>query len=503
MASDSSALEKGEFEQDTLLLEATWREPAVGNVSRAGPIVFRWRVILAGTGLIGVACVALVAWSRHRSVQGHSASPAIFPEMKTEQSGFAEQVSAAVQVAHYRETTGTLPGEYYGNGGQSWQQWGQRGNASTTSAAAASDASSPAGSRLVLKVGNAPENPLVPDEHMHDGNNCEDGEENFMGLCYLSCKNLTDGKYPYRGTPFSCCQTHPCEVLKEKYGGMTPCQGYDMSAEGGCPHKPGICLTDEEMFLGLCYKKCSLLTDGEYPFRSALLTCCQEDTELACLNPAKVKTGARFGKGGGIGDHDPSTPHGVHAPRASWTEVPMDHDRIVQLLNETGEFGAKPAEHMHDGNKCDDSEEIYGGLCYKKCSLLTNSSSSVRGSAFSCCDSSPCTITNQHWGGWIPCSGFDVNGQGSCPHAPGACLEVEEYYLGLCYGKCSLLTQGKYPYRTAPATCCKDKGVLECLNPFSGDSETKPSLLVSGGSGDHDGSTPRGIHRPLTSLTEA
>jgi len=169
---------------------------------------------------------------------------------------------------------------------------------------------------------------------------------------------------------------------------MTPCQGYDMSAEGGCPHKPGICLTDEEMFLGLCYKKCSLLTDGEYPFRSALLTCCQEDTELACLNPAKVKTGARFGKGGGIGDHDPSTPHGVHAPRASWTEVPMDHDRIVQLLNETGEFGAKPAEHMHDGNKCDDSEEIYGGLCYKKCSLLTNSSSSVRGSAFSCCDSS-------------------------------------------------------------------------------------------------------------------
>merc|ERR1740138_2009103 len=101
------------------------------------------------------------------------------------------------------------------------------------------------------------------------------------------------------------------------------------------------------------------------------------------------------------------------------------------------------------------------------------------------------------------CHGFDVSGDvegKGCPHSPGTCLEDEEFSLGMCYKKCSILTEGKYNYRVAAATCCEGEG-LNCLEHFW-HSKTSKSFATGGGSGDGDESTPGHPHLPLKALTE-
>lgn len=158
-----------------------------------------------------------------------------------------------------------------------------------------------------------------------------------------------------------------------------------------------------------------------------------------------------------------------------------------------------PQENMHDGNTCRDDEELFTGLCYRKCNLLAPGFPK-RTSAWTCCRE-PCT-----WNGWSHdfgvCSGYSVAGSDgkSCPHKPGSCLENEEMLLGECFEKCSILTNGEYPHRVAAATCCKSDGVL-CLDPFN--DRTSSEFDVGGGDGDGDPSTPASAHAPMTSLTEA
>merc|ERR1712176_21431 len=114
-------------------------------------------------------------------------------------------------------------------------------------------------------------------------------------------------------------------------------------------------------------------------------------------------------------------------------------------------------EVPNDGDPCDSTtEEVSGGLCYQKCSLLTNNVYDYRISTFSCCKKDDCTwnpfsdcCTSDSF---IPCSGYDVAGDGSsCPHGEGDCLTDEELFLGVCYEKCSITTKGKEPYRIGPA----------------------------------------------------
>jgi len=163
----------------------------------------------------------------------------------------------------------------------------------------------------------------------------------------------------------------------------------------------------------------------------------------------------------------------------------------------------KPQENMQDGNKCDDNEEMHAELCYKKCSLLTQGAYTHRVSAFSCCKTGEChNIFKLNTASLIPCHGYDVSGADqstACPHLPGTCLEDEEQFMGMCFKKCSIITDGKYPNRVGAASCCKNTGVA-CLDPFN--DMTKGAMAVGGGSGDHDGSTPAGAHLPMTSLTE-
>mmetsp|Transcript_53132 Transcript_53132/g.151401 ORF Transcript_53132/g.151401 Transcript_53132/m.151401 type:complete len:620 (+) Transcript_53132:89-1948(+) len=142
--------------------------------------------------------------------------------------------------------------------------------------------------------------------------------------------------------------------------------------------------------------------------------------------------------------------------------------------------GAKAAQTVK-ANTCEPDEERLGVLCYKKCSLLTNGYYPIRTSAMTCCSSHPCGFFNQkHDIGF--CSGFSVAGgnSGACPHSPGGCAENEEFYLGQCYKRCSLLTENLYPHRVAPATCCKKDSEFACFIPTSGNSLTRIAFDADG-----------------------
>merc|ERR1712151_254043 len=89
---------------------------------------------------------------------------------------------------------------------------------------------------------------LAPNDHRHDDNVCEDNEELYLKLCYKKCSILTDGEYPIRGTAFSCCKEEPCGIVNQQEAGFVPCQGYDVSGNGGGPHKAGACLLDDVFF---------------------------------------------------------------------------------------------------------------------------------------------------------------------------------------------------------------------------------------------------------------
>eukprot|EP00929_Paragymnodinium_shiwhaense_P000717 TRINITY_DN10094_c0_g4_i1.p1 TRINITY_DN10094_c0_g4~~TRINITY_DN10094_c0_g4_i1.p1 ORF type:complete len:344 (-),score=55.88 TRINITY_DN10094_c0_g4_i1:287-1249(-) len=164
-----------------------------------------------------------------------------------------------------------------------------------------------------------------PQEHMHDGNLCDDTEELYDGLCYTKCSILIGTPMAHRATAFSCCPTSDCHgnVLKMKTASLVPCQGYDVSSSDGgiaCPHIRGECLTDEEQFMGECFEKCSMLTNGKFPKRIAAATCCNPEGDGGCFNFHNDDTNAKLNVGGGAGDHDASTPRGSHFPLKYLTE---------------------------------------------------------------------------------------------------------------------------------------------------------------------------------------
>lgn len=133
---------------------------------------------------------------------------------------------------------------------------------------------------------------------------CDEGEEEFLGLCYKSCSALTGGDFPLRSAPEICCRERPCLLPSQvRTRGFFPCTGFDVNARGGCPRAAGHCDANEEYHLGLCYKKCDLVTTGEYPIRVAANTCCKA---RPCWNPFHLKTEGLgcngFGVGGGSSD---------------------------------------------------------------------------------------------------------------------------------------------------------------------------------------------------------
>jgi hypothetical protein len=362
---------------------------------------------------------------------------------------------------------------------------------------------------------------LKPDEDLQDGNLCQDSEEQLGGLCYKKCRLLTMGEAPIRTSPWTCCEKHPCGLTNQRgrIGTTIACDGYDVSGSGGCPHRPGACLKNEEIFLGVCYKQCIILTEGEYPNRVAPASCCKANG-ITCMDVFyHDKTSAAFDVGGGKGDRDPSTPATPHLPSVELTEEGGAAAARARAAAAAAAAGArepqqgavpnlgsdaaslKPSYDLHDGNACQDLEEPFGGLCYKKCSLLTGGENPIRTSPWTCCHEHPCGLHNQKGtiGHEILCDGYDISADGSCPHKPGACLDDEEIFLGICYKKCSILTSGKFIHRVTPVSCCTRTGV-DCFDFTK--TRSRLTYAVGGGKGDNDPSTPKFLHLPQASLTE-
>jgi len=166
-----------------------------------------------------------------------------------------------------------------------------------------------------------------------------------------------------------------------------------------------------------------------------------------------------------------------------------------------------PTENLQDGNSCQDDEEEFMNLCYKKCSILTQGTHRYRTSAFTCCQAdskSQCSLTNQQVNTKI-CGGFDVSGningqESACPHKFGTCYENEELYLGVCYKKCSILTNSEYSNRISPLSCCSETG-FSC-NPLGFGENVKSSTSFNVG-GKDTASSNVAPHYPDQSITEA
>ena len=168
--------------------------------------------------------------------------------------------------------------------------------------------------------------PLAPRESLSDGNKCADDEEEFpasAGSCYKKCSDLTAGYFPIRTSPFSCCESEPCGFGNSKIH-LNFCSGFDVAGdhEGlGCPNFEGACLTDEEMFGGICYKKCSLFPGTQaYDHRVAPNLCCST-RGFRCLLPKYLKFSAGFAVGGGAHDGNSLTPALPHPPLKELTEM--------------------------------------------------------------------------------------------------------------------------------------------------------------------------------------
>lgn len=271
-------------------------------------------------------------------------------------------------------------------------------------------------------------------------NVCLPDEELFQGLCYMRCSILTNGNAPYRQSASECCKDSNFFCLfmgntKSPYFGMGGGQSPPTTA-AHAPKVGGICDADghgsEESFNGLCYKKCSVLTGGKFPVRVNPTECCGGGT-LECLSgKGNVSGNAEFGAG-------------VHAPGEEKSEMTA-RSRMSML--------------------CLPNEEEYLGNCYQKCSQLSEGKANKRVSPEGCCTCTPgpfeplCCM----WPFNVKTQpsynvGTNYYGKTAPPHPPGfsvRCGDSEESFDSLCYKKCSLLTDSKMPHRHGPTKCCRD-----------------------------------------------
>lgn len=242
------------------------------------------------------------------------------------------------------------------------------------------------------------------------------------------------------------------------------------------------CLANEELYGGMCYQKCSILTNGKATYRKGPEICCSSNFFLCGLMKSMSTTSPGLAVGGG--DASESQPH---APGV--------------------------------GSDCLRNEEPHAGLCYKSCKNLTNGEMPIRTSPFECCAGSDFAACVSGAGKTKFSSDFGVGGgQGekALPHSPSdinsdnlgsspnrgpplKCLDDEEDFMGICYKKCSLLTQGSKNYRTGPDSCCSSAGsggifsFFSCMLPSA--SKTSVEFSTGGGSLYNKDPHPAGMSR--------
>lgn len=182
-------------------------------------------------------------------------------------------------------------------------------------------------------------------------------------------------------------------------------------------------------------------------------------------------------RGGGISQLDAADSEwdeskGALAQEASGL-AGMSPTQDILYTGKIGDWNGKMVRitSIHDvttpGRHCRKHEELFLGICYRNCSILTNNTYPIRFAPNGCCRQMPClTPSEVDLQGFAPSYGYFVGGEGAghFPHAPGECMGNEESHLGFCYKKCSLLTNHKFNHRMGTNTCCKHNN---CLSPFN------------------------------------
>lgn len=123
---------------------------------------------------------------------------------------------------------------------------------------------------------------------------CDHDEDEFNGLCYTKCSELTYGKSTLRTGPGSCCNCGKgffsglcCMIPWNVVTDPSFTVGMSSNGEPSDPHPPGMrvkCSSEEEEFEGICYEKCSTLTKGQLPYRLSSVACCKFPGQAACHN---------------------------------------------------------------------------------------------------------------------------------------------------------------------------------------------------------------------------
>lgn len=112
-------------------------------------------------------------------------------------------------------------------------------------------------------------------EDLWPGWPCAMGEEILFSKCYKTCANLTKGNLPFRSADCTCAKS--IEVMKNSsVPAITDCKRFNVGENGLDSHRPYLpdCpYENEELFEGLCFYKCDLLTMGKYPLRTGPNTC--------------------------------------------------------------------------------------------------------------------------------------------------------------------------------------------------------------------------------------
>lgn len=161
--------------------------------------------------------------------------------------------------------------------------------------------------------------PGIPTQNVAKEDECSDSEEVMMGMCFKKCSSWHNGQYPKRKAPFMCCH-ETCTSLTDccSLTAPIPGHGYFIEGDGTTPSVAGTCDSNEELFLSLCYKTCSALTNDQFPKRVGPNSCCKATG--SCLNIFfNVRTRGMGCNGYGVGGNLQSAHNCPHPPQTAET----------------------------------------------------------------------------------------------------------------------------------------------------------------------------------------
>lgn len=148
---------------------------------------------------------------------------------------------------------------------------------------------------------------------------CDHDEDEFNGLCYTKCSELTYGKSSLRTGPGSCCNCGKgffeglcCMIPWNVVTDPSFMVGVSSDGEPSDPHPPGMrvkCSSEEEEFEGICYEKCSTLTKGQMPYRSSSVSCCKFPGQAACQNIQNAVVNINLDKSQDLSNALPHAPY--------------------------------------------------------------------------------------------------------------------------------------------------------------------------------------------------